>query len=192
MKSAHFARFPLPRGGRGGISSYRRDPKWLEDFELGYSKKQEHASLHLKYPGPPGYDDDLIIRRGDMITMSLLIPYNQFGTHASVKCVEIPFVPRRAEHAKPPCRLILKMELWDVPRPYDFFLDTTSIHDLSPITAAGSPCGCVIRFHGRDFAIKEEVELCLEFPIIANGCKKHKKFEYVDAYTLLSEILNLI
>jgi len=170
----NFACFPIPRGIIIG-----------GDYEptgtaRTYSKERENASLHLKHPKTLGYNDDLMIQHGDPITMSLRIPYTQIGAHVSVKCVEMLVAPRRREQGNPCYRLTLKMELWDVPRPYDFFLNTISSYDLSPITAAGT-CGCVVRLHGRDFVITEEVEMCIEFPIIANGCEAHQKFEYVDA-----------
>jgi len=148
---------------------------------------EESTSIRLKYPEPPIYGSTTAIRRGDLVTVSLVIPCNQLGTHVSVKCVEIPITLVEPEIRL--CRLIFNMELWAVPRPYDFFLDTTSSYDPALVTETRA-CRCAVRLHGKYSVIKEGVvEICFEFPRV---CKKHWEFEYVNVHILLPEHSKMI
>ena len=140
--------------------------------------------LRLVHPEPPPNETEVKVRRGDLITLSIHF-LGEPGLYVLVDSSGIPSQGDETGDKKMAGNningLSLEMELWDMTRPHRFPFKEFCVldHDQSLISETGS-CGCLVRFHGRYFAIRDQrAEICFEFPVIGNGHKKPQKYEYV-------------
>jgi hypothetical protein len=140
------------------------------------------TSICLVHPVPP-VDREVVVRRGDLITLSVNFLYKEPSTHISVKCAEIPLLAHGEELQSAENSLSLDMALWDITSGNGAYLSAfcDPCHGPSFISGAGI-CGCLVRFHGRYSPIQNwKAKICLEFPIMVDGSKEQKRYRYVDA-----------
>jgi len=133
-------------------------------------------------PEPPADGQEVVIRRGDLITLSINSSHKGSHTNASNKYAEIP-VPTGEEQAglEPHDNLPLEMELRDIMLPDGVFFGAFCNHrlDLS-LSPERKACACLVRFHGPSSHIENQNEkIWFEFPVIGKGCEKYQKYECV-------------
>lgn len=143
--------------------------------------------LRLVHPEPPANENEVKVRRGDLVTLSIHF-LGEPGLYVSVNSSGIPAQGDEVRDENMPSNningLSLEMELWDITRPHRFpFKEFCALyHNPSLISETGS-CECLVRFHGQHFAIRDQrAEICFEFPVIGSGHKKSQKYEYADLY----------
>ena len=182
----HTSRSLFPYGALSLESAVERTRTVSREFnEVVFTKERRPlVFVRLVYPESRSDRNDVIIRRGDWITLAIDFLHEQPSTHISMNGAEVP-LPTHLKHAKSYNSLRLEMELWNVKFPHHPpFKAFCGLHH-SPYLTNGA-CGCVVRFHGQHFPIKDQkVGICFEFPIVANGCEELQEYKYVDARMLL-------
>lgn len=154
-----------------------------EEYKYRYS-----ALLRLVHPESPTDQEEVVIRRGDLITLSLDFLYKEPSIYISAKCADVPLTTHE-EFPKPengPC-LALDMVVWDMNNGNGTYISAfcDPCHNTSSIPEAGV-CGCLVRFHGRVSPIKDwKAKICFEFPIIKNEREEQKKYRCVYMYASL-------
>jgi len=149
-------------------------------------ERRPSPSFRLIDPEPLSGGKEVTIHRGDLITLSIKFPYKERYTCISVRCAGIPVLTR--EHkAEPDEDLPLEIELRDANLPGGVYFSAFCNHHrgLSLIPETGA-CTCLVRFHGQSFPIENQnAKICFEFPIVAKGCEKNQKYQYVRSCAFL-------
>lgn len=166
-----------------GNRTFIKDSRSTEDSD---AEIPSFRPLRLVHPKAPGNEKEVIVRRGDLITLSIHFLEEEPSLYVSVNSSGIPTRGDETRDEKMPGDningLSVEMELWDITRPHRFpFQEFCALHhDPSLISETGS-CGCLVYFHGRYFPIRDRrAEICFEFPVIGNGHKALQKYEYVN------------
>ena len=134
-------------------------------------------------PEPPTDRQEVVIERGELITLSLIFLDDPLGAYISADHAEIHVPTVQPKDSS--TGLSFEMGLWDASHPNDIPYTALCGHCYDPpLISQGDACGCLVRFHGRHFPIEyRKAVLCFEFPINATGCEEHQKYKYVESCT---------
>lgn len=139
-------------------------------------------SLSLEYPERTHGQNEVIIRRGDAITLVIAFHDEPPDTYISVERGGISFPSPPGATPTEPDKLSLElMELRDVTSPHSVYRNVirSGNHDYNQIYDA-TACGCLVHFYGRYFAIADrKTKICFEFPVITHGSDQTQEYMYV-------------
>ena len=134
-------------------------------------------------PEPSAGGKEVVIRRGHLITLSVNFEENYPRTSNEYVKTPDPTVEEPGPHNHLP----VEMELRDVALCNGAYFGAFCNHrpDL-PLNFEEEACACLVRFHGQPPPVEGQDErICFEFPIIAKGCEKYQKYEYVSSCAFL-------